>query len=163
MCFVNDECEWHATVVEKFISIGEEPTQCMECRRDFSVGTTFHCTYMQEDDECGACRDGDCECPDGDCECPDEDCCSCDEPDYGMTFDYKRCDDCEKYLDAVEKAELAAGCGRDEARPPYEMMIEYIRNGGVSEAKKYFIEAVKRYPELKTSGYLAFLWWRMFA
>lgn len=154
MCFCNEDV-WHAEVVEKSYRTVDMPTRCDECYRDIPVGGTVHEIDFQEHEECHLCFSGDCSCPDGGC-------CVCPEPEYGERDHYQSCEDCELFLKAVEVAEKEAGCEAHESRPAYSMMIEDIAEGGVSEALKYFKAAVRMYPQLKASGYLAFLWMKMF-
>ena len=153
MCFYVD-ADWYADVVVSTTPVAEKDTRCDECGTAIPAGATFHHTYMQEAEACLNCEHGDCECV--------GDCCQCESPTVGETFHYDCCVECFKFLEAVQTAELEAGCAIDEARPPLGDMREYIRDGGMEEAKKYFQLARVRYPELAQSGYLGQMWRRMF-
>ncbi len=165
MCFYNGDYDWTAqVVVEQETTTGKR--RCDECFTDIPEGQTARFIGMQEYEECRACDNGDCECPrnaDGDPVCQDTG-CQCDEPDFGESCDYCRCDNCDKFLKAVQAAELEAGCGLDESLPPLCQMTEHIGRGygDMDEAKKYFKTALKMFPELKANGHLAKLWNKMF-
>ena len=167
MCFYNDDYDWTASVVEQStgVSIGK---LCDECHLPIPPGATIHHIFMQEHEECHACENGECECPltaDGELSC-DSKGCQCEKPAFGETFDYDRCDECDKFLRAVEAAEIDEGCEPYEARPGLGGMIEELRNlegdNEVYPAKRYFKLAVKMFPELVTSGYLGRLAKRVF-
>jgi hypothetical protein len=153
MCFVN-ECDWSPMVNEEADIKACGCTKCDECHAVIEYGDSMHTIYQQESEECLQCRDGWCEC--------EGDCCECSDPDFGETFDYVRCEQCDKFLKAVEAAEIEAGCGPHEARPMLSMMVEDINNGGREEARKYFKKAKAMFPELVASGYLGGLWRKMF-
>ena len=159
MCF-NVDYDWTAEISEESTTTAEKPWTCDECFRKFPVGTTRHVVYQQEWEECQACANGECECKHADPDDPID--CQCAEPSYGETFDYQRCDECNKFLAAVEQAELDAGCPPGESLPPYCGMTEYIGNSGIDEAKKYFVKALRMHPELKASGYLTMIYGKMF-
>ncbi len=132
-------------------------SQCQECLRPLQVGTMVHTVYMQEHE------DESCEWCDGITnDSPCDECGGTGKRGPGGTFYYLRCDDCEKFLQAVHDAEIAAGCPEGETQPPYEMMREYIHNGGMEEARKYWLTARIKFPELSTSGYLGWLWRKTF-
>lgn len=158
MCFVND-CDWFASVYNLGTMTVEKPTKCLECYGVVPYGATLHTVHMQEHEECHVCEYGECDCPkdkDGDCKE-----CKCDPPDYGERFHYHRCEDCNKFLNAIQIAEEEAGCGNDEARPLLTEMRDQLREAGPREAKKYYQVAMREYPELK--DYLTWLWRRLFA
>lgn len=160
MCFYHSY-DWTAEVYEESSSPAESATSCHECDEPIPVGATLHSIYMQQYEDCGTCRKGVCECPkDEDGDCPE---CKCEEPNVGEVEDYWRCDGCHKFLQAVEAAELAAGCPRRAARPLLTGMCEEVSNGGRDEARKYFKQARSQFPELVASGYLGRLWRKMFA
>lgn len=155
MCFYHDDYDWIAQVSEEDELVATKPTKCAECRRVVQVGDTLDHIFMQQYEECRTCYDGTCECEDGKC-------CQCPEPRFGETSNYYRCEECSKFLDAVQEAEQEAGCNYTEARPGLETMIDDIRGGGIDEAKRYWKAAAKLSPELVRSGYLGWLWRRMF-
>ena len=155
MCFVVDDYDWYPEVQEQHNWVAEKVTRCCECRREMPIGSPVHSTYLQQYEECHNRYDGEC-----DCKSQGKDCCICAEPEFGETFECHTCDDCHKFLKAVQAAEVAAGCSYSESTPPLEQMIEYISNGGAEEAKKYYQQAVKDSPELRP--YLKWLWRKMF-
>jgi hypothetical protein len=108
---------------------------------------------MEEYEECQACYEGDCECPEGKC-------CACLNPTFGESFDYVRCDACEKFLKAVDIQEADDGCAPSESRPALGEMVNSIQDLGAERAKEYFQRALKDSPEIKV--YLGRLWNRMF-
>lgn len=154
MCFLN-ECDWYATVVERTQKAAEKQVTCDECCRKIAVGGLVHRIHMQECEYCKACENGF-------CDCPEEECCKCEDPNLGETFDYRCCDDCHRFLEAVEAAEVEAGCHRNEARPGLGSMKEEINNGGMDEAKRYWKQATQMFPDLVKSGYLGWLWRKIF-
>ncbi len=160
MCFYNDDYEWVARVVDDSDVVLSTPSRCQECGRTLEAGETVHNVFQQEHEECGACEDGLCDCPkDKDEECID---CECEDPDYGETFDYDRCQECDKFLKAVYEHEKDENCPPTERQPAYEMMIETISQFERENAVKYFRKAARMFPELKQSGYLKRLWRQMF-
>ena len=161
MCFLDHDYDWYASVSERSTVTLEKPTQCQECRRMMQSGETAHHVYMQEAEECVDCEHGDCECGWND-EAGTFRCCKCPEPSVGNTFDYDCCVECDKFLQAVEAAEIDAGCAISDALPPLTEMMEAIMNGDMDDAKRYFKKAVAMWPELKASGYLGRLWRDMF-
>lgn len=147
MCFYADY-DWYASVCETEDRTADKPFHCMECGTVVNVGESYQYTWMQEHEECHRCEEGDCECVDRD----DFHECKCAEPNYGETYTYRCCQNCRKFLDAVEQHELHEGCERDEARPPLGEMADYMRE--LDDLGGYFAEAEKMHPELKQSGYL---------
>lgn len=162
MCFIN-EADWVARESAEYTYAATQRIKCCECRELVGSGALVHYLWLQEYDECQRCEDGECECPDVEYEGSMlQDCCQCAEPTYGETAELYTCDNCYKFLQAVEATELAAGCRAYEARPLPEMMYDDIQEGGSEEAKKYWKQAICMFPELRTSGYLGRLWRKMF-
>jgi hypothetical protein len=160
MCFYNDDYDWIARVVEHADTTATKQTKCDECGSTIPVGANMHTIHMAESEGgCVTCERGDCECAD---DCDSGERCQCETPNYGETFDYERCEGCEKFLRAVEASEVAAGCARHHAQPRLTEMTEEINEGGMCEAKRYFKTARAMFPELVTSGYLGMLWRKMF-
>lgn len=155
MCFIN-EAEWAAQVSEKTKQTAVMAIKCDECRRQISMGAEYVHIYMQEAECCVACENGDCDCD------LEGECCKCDEPDYGQSFDYDCCLECDKFLQAIEAAEIKAGCSQYEARPMLTEMIEALQEGDEFTERRYVQEALRMFPELKQSGYLGWLWRKMF-
>lgn len=160
MCFIGDY-DWTAAVVEQQERTAEKPITCMECYRKIQPGKTYRDIYQQEHEECHTCYECECNCPkdaDGDC----IECC-CEKPAFGNTYDYCRCMECDKFLQAIEASELAAGCALSESRPPLGEMTESIQELGADEARRYVQQAAKQFPELVPSGYLGWLWRKKFS
>lgn len=152
MCFVNNnDYEWITGHSEETSGPATAPAKCVECRKVIAIGERCHHLYQQEaeEGECVGCCNGEC---DGEAGCPD----------LGETFECYWCDNCYRFLEAVAKAEEAAGCAAYESRPPIGEMKGAIVEGGVEEAEKYFVQAESDYPDLKASGWLDALWEKLF-
>ena len=161
MCFYADY-DWTPDVYEEETVTLDKPRRCGECRRMFAKGEDLVRRYGQEHEICQACESGVCDCDsprDRFDSCTD---CRCADPEYGETYEEWCCEDCRDFLQAVQAAERAVGCGVDESTPPLGEMVEYIRDGEASEARKYFQRAAADFPALKRSRYLGWLWQTMF-
>jgi hypothetical protein len=161
MCFVA-EYDWSAEFVlrsTKIVGV-DEKRLCLECYRPIVAGQTYYHVFAQEHEECRDCTNGLCDCPKDD----DDDCtgCKCDTPNFGEDCEYWTCEECHKFIEAVSAAEIEAGCEIGQSKPMAMQMMEDIGNGDMDEAKKYWKMAVKMYPELRASGYLAWLWQKVF-
>ncbi len=156
MCFYH-EYDYCPEVYSKNERMSERPVECEECGATIEPGQTIHSVFMQQYEQCHVCEMGECV-----CDHKTNDDCQCATPVFGETFDYDRCEQCEKFLQAVEDAEVEAGCSKAEARPAFQEMRNDIVDGGMREAKKYFKRARYAYPELVASGYLGKLWRCMF-
>lgn len=154
MCFSIDY-DWIAEVCEHRSALVEQPERCDECGAVIPYGAVAQFIHMEQREFCQRCEDNE-------CECAEDSCCQCEEPDLGEVFDYVRCESCNAFLNAVQIAEEEAGCSNRESRPPLGCALEYIRDGGIDEADKYRKTAVREYPWLVRSGYLGWLWQRMF-
>jgi hypothetical protein len=160
MCFYSGDYDWYAAINEESTLCAAKPTQCDECHTTIPIGGIVHHIFQQENESCSDCEDGYCTCPrdeDGDC----LDCC-CLDPNYGESFECDWCDECDKFVKAVKAAEIEAGCPEHQSRPLLTQMRDSIHDGGMEEAKKYWIKARSLYPELVASGYLGKLWRRVF-
>lgn len=153
MCFYA-EGGWYASVSAWTTRRLTKPCRCDECRRVMPAGTAMHHLFLQEHEECRACEADECEClgkgDDHECVCPD--------PQYGESYDHDECDDCHKFLEAVQAVEIEAGCRRAESRPALGEMVNDINEGGMQEAKRYWQRARLEFPGLAASGYLGWLW-----
>lgn len=157
MCFYT-EADWTASVQDEKTTTAEKPTRCDECRCIIPAGGTVHHLFQQEHEECVCQYYGDAKeyGPDGEC--------ICEPPNFGETFEYDKCDECAKFLKAVELVEKEAGCPPDQRHPYLCQMIETIRDQVEPEdAKRYFKKALTQYPELQKSGYLGRIGKRIFA
>lgn len=167
MCFVHDDYAWYAMVSEHKATVATSPMKCDECEAPIAAGDFVYTVFQQEHEECQACADGLCDCPredpndeDSDRVCSGVD-CRCSKPNFGETFDYCRCEGCDKFILAIEAAELEEGCRKSEARPGLPMWYD-LQGNGRDEVKRYWKFAAKMFPELVTSGHLAKLWKRAF-
>lgn len=168
MCFASDY-DWYAEFIDNSTPIADRDIRCDECHCAIPAGTRYHHTYMQQHEECRDCDNGECECQpifeDGvqvgrTCE---DNGCQCAEPNIGETFEWHCCESCFKFLDAIEAAEVEAGCKRYEARPPLTEMLDSLRNAGARDCKRYYRKASQMFPELVISDYLPKLWRKLFA
>lgn len=147
--------DWTARVVERGHQVRGTAIKCDECYKTIGVGEMAYHVFMQEHEECQTCDSFECECAEGQC-------CACEKPDYGETFEYDRCEECDKFLQAIEAAEIDEDCDPSESRPALTSLREDISNAGLEASKKYWLKAVVMFPELKASGYLGKLWKRIF-
>jgi hypothetical protein len=157
MCFYQGDCDWRASVYEVRIVASAKTKTCNECCTKIFPGTPYAHTYMQEWEFCRDCEQSECQC------CDTDECCKCEEPSIGETYEENTCLDCHKFLQAIEAAEIEAGCGRNESRPMLGELIESLSNSDRKETKRYWKKARIMFPELVTNGYLADMWgnvWR---
>lgn len=154
MCFVNDNYDWTAAVQTEDTPTADKPLKCDECSGDIAVGESYIYVWQQERECCDQCEDGWCECPkDEDGYCIE---CKCEEPAYGETYEYRCCQNCAKFLDAIEEVEIADGCAKHEARPLLGAMDEELRELGMDRVRVYVKHAAKTRPELR--AYLGQMW-----
>jgi hypothetical protein len=154
MCFTQD-CDWTAEINESSDVIAEKPTRCDECLATIAVGAFVHHIHQQEHEECQDCYAGE-------CACEKNRCCQCESPSYGETFDYDRCEDCHKFLQAIHDVEIEAGCREWESQPLLLSMVESVQEGDKDQAKKYVRKAIQMFPELKVTGYITRIAKRIF-
>jgi len=159
MCFVADDYDWLASVQEENDIVCQNPQKCDECGAMIPTGAFAHTVFLQEYETCRDCEDGECSCP---CD-EDEDpiClsmgCQCEQPSFGETFEYIRCENCDKFLNAISQSEIDAGCHPHETRPAMPMWDD-LAGIGRDGCKRYWKKAAKMFPELVTNGHLAKLW-----
>jgi hypothetical protein len=154
MCFDVDS-DWSASVCETTDPVTEKAFRCEECRETVQVGESFRQIFMQERETCYACDEGECDCVDWDADdVPLDHKCRCEKPSYGEQYTYRSCQNCCKFLEAVEKHERDEGCGPDESRPGLGDMIESMAYFDDDQLAGYFAEAEKMHPDLRASGYL---------
>lgn len=160
MCFVTRERDWSAEWWREGTAPAKGEAACDECGRAVAAGSPLYSLHERESPYCQNCHG----CPADEVHDADEDAhaCACEEPDFGETLDYEACPGCRKFLRAVEAAEREAGCAAHESLPYLTDMLNAVQDGGAREAFKYFRAAVRMYPELRESGYLAFLWRKLF-
>ena len=149
MCFVNDDCDWTASVVQEADTVATGQVMCDECSANIGIGEFVHTIHMEESEWCKDCENGDCACV--------GECCQCKTPNLGETFDYLRCEQCDKFLKAIEAAEIEEGCSEDTARPMLPMWDD-IQGMGRGDAKRYWKKAKEMFPEMVASGHLGKLW-----
>lgn len=161
MCFVHEDYDWIAMVNEHSDGVASVATKCDECDSSIAPSAFVHRVHQQEHEECHACDDGFCDCPRDDFDEPV--CilkgCQCENPDFGETFDYVRCEGCDKFLRAVKALEIEEGCSEHEAMPGMPF-FEDFQDIGREESKKYWQKALAMFPEIK--AHLGLLWRRMF-
>lgn len=139
MCFDTDNVDWYAAVQTDEVVIRTKPRQCTECGREIAVGHWSREITQQEHEECVLCYEI---CPnDDDTKTPHE-----GECDYGESYDYCRCLDCEHLLSAIEAVEIDEGCPPHAQRPPLGVLHEelYQHEGRYTYAER----AVSMFPEL---------------
>ena len=144
MCFVNDGYDWTAAICEESDATATRPYKCLECGSVIAVGEFIHHVHQQEYEDCQFCED---------------DYCGCETPDFGETFDWHWCENCDKFLRAIKQAELDDGCSESESRPAMPFW-EDIQNIGSDGAKRYWVVARRMFPEI--GAYLDRLWVKMF-
>lgn len=149
MCFYN-EYDWTASIVLDSPDTATKDTHCDECGRPILAGETYRHLFMQEHDECQQCNDDDLED------------CTCDEPQYGESYNYESCIECSQFLQAIKEVEKEEGCTGDEVSPALGQMIEQVAEIGEEESRKYFVRAREKFPALHSSGYLDRLQQNMF-
>ena len=157
MCFYHGDYDWYAELQENDSYIIKNlPITCNECLIKVQVGETIHHIYLQQHEECNICYSGECDCPftviSG--EEPERNCCQCKYPEFGETFDWYCCDNCHKFLEAIQTSETEAGCKGNSTRPALGTMVEELREGGKEEVERYIKKLESLYPELITNGYL---------
>lgn len=156
MCFDNDaDYDWYARTQEEDRNPRAKDVRCEECLEPIPAGAPIFHIYLQQYEYCEACEEENCECV--------KDCCECEDPQVGETYDYYCCQNCERFLDAVEAAELEEGCSKADSRPLHAMMRAEMEGIGRKDARRYFKKALKMFPTLQTSGYLGRLWKGLFA
>jgi len=138
MCFDQD-ADWIARVYEETITTAEKPTRCDECGQKIPTGGWLLHVWMQQYEDCLHTFDDD-SAPlvEGVEECP-PDC----KHNFGETYDYDRCESCDKILRAIEDLELKRGCHRNEARP----LLTQMRDA-VFEEPEYADHAIALFPEV---------------
>lgn len=145
MCFYHGDYDWTASICDETIEKAKKDIECQECWTEIKINEEYQQIFMQESEEC-------LECENEICYCEEDKCCQCEKPDYGETYLHRRCLECVKFLQAIEEVEIAAGCKGEETRPPLEHMLESLSYS--DDVNKYFKTALKKFPELKKSGYL---------
>lgn len=146
MCFSNDDYDWYASVQEQSSGCDDQSTRCGECGKVIASGEWRHHVFMQEHECCEICGDD----PDYDEDVtegePGHDC------DYGETYAYDRCLDCDRLLIAVELHEIKEDCPPHARRPALgelrEVFWEHESN------VEYAEQAVAMYPYLNSHRFV---------
>lgn len=146
MCFYW-EGDWIARLVETESRVSDGSIRCDECRRKIRVGTKYEHTAYREHEECRRCED---ECSDW--YEPDHPDCADGKHHYGEEDASDVCEECERFLAAVQAVEADEGCSPSESRPPYGELLEAMWESDGAQA--YIDRARADYPELAMSGYL---------
>lgn len=148
MCFSNGDYGWTAEVQVNTSGCSPLQCKCYECRAIIAPYEWRVHIYQQEYEECQRCE---CEKLDDDDELCDE---LCDEHDYGETFEYVRCETCDKILRAIEAFEAREGCPVDERRPALCDLKDELNRWNRDDAPLYAAIAIEAYPELASVPWL---------
>lgn len=140
MCFYNDDYEWSASVHEETEGPAEKATRCYECGEPIAAGQWRRHIYQQEDEECRLCEQE---------EGFDPEC----QHDYGETFDYDRCEPCDKVLRAIEAVEKDEGCPEYSRQPMLGELRDVFVHPEDGNAMAYAERAVAMFPEVATVGW----------
>ena len=154
MCFVN-EGDWTAAETYDSILLVDREMSCDECYAKIKPGDVAFWSWACEHETCQTCEQDE-----DRWENDEYQGCNCGKPDFGETCDYHRCWNCHLFLEAIEAAEIDAGCPKYASRPMLFSLREELVEGGAREAKKYYRKAIVMFPQLKE--YLAFTWRRCF-
>lgn len=158
MCFIDDgDYDWVAEYQEtdKNYSNRLFRLRCAECGVLIDAGESCCRMYLQqwEEPRCAAC-----EMVEG---------CNCVPSNYDSEEAFQSrfstgdsetviwCQECEKFLTAIEAVEEAEGCPAYSRRPRVGGMREELWHLDKADKKKYFLRAKQMFPELVTSGYFA--------
>lgn len=150
MCFY-DESDYTPQLVEDEVIEANEPTRCMECRRTIPVGGWVRHVFLQEHESCRHDPDNDRYVGDWTAEefgvavesLPEEGCSPGCSHDYGDSFHYDRCRDCDQLLDAIQKHEIAEGCHWADSLPNLERLRDAMHEG---DGRAYLAKAEELYP-----------------
>ncbi len=157
MCFYHDgDYDWLARFHESNTTVAEKAVKCLECFNPIRAGVPYTHIEMREWEECKVCD------PETRAEASDYDSSSnSDEPvepceegkcDYGESDYHRICEECSKFLNAIQRVEEEDGCTGAEARPAYGQLREAMWES--DHAQDYLNRARADYPELAMSGYL---------
>lgn len=138
MCFYHDDYDWIAEICETTAGVSPLAAKCDECgKRILAFEWRCH-VYQQEHEECQRCEYEELE--------PDDE--PCQTHDYGETFNYDRCEDCDKIIRAIEQYELREGCKPHESRPALCDLKEELNPWNRDDAPLYAAVAIEMFPEL---------------
>lgn len=143
MCFYNDDYDWYASVQKTETHIAGKPLPCHECGRQIAVGESLVYIYLQEHEECQRCEWEELG--------PDDE--PCDSHDYGEIYHYRRCDECDQILKAIQVVEQEEGCPAHAQQPNLEELGEVFMEHESRE--QYALRAVAMYPALAEHRFLA--------
>ena len=145
MCF---DYDWYAEVQEEFCEPASGLTRCDECAVFIYPDERFVRLHLQQFEECLHCS-GECPCDrvkcpclrdeNGDCIC--DELCGADgvEHDYGETFDYNCCLDCDSLIKAIQRHKIPEGCKPFYMRPAFGKLYEVQSSEYESVPKELFI------------------------
>jgi hypothetical protein len=143
MCFYNKDYDWVATVNETEVTTADNPTRCDECRTPIAVGEWIKTIHQQEYEACQICEDEFADDYD-----EEQDKATC-EHKYGETFDYVRCEACDKVLRAIEVIEIEEDCPADARQPALTMLLDELFHFEPVDRMKYIDRAVEMFPEIR--------------
>ena len=155
MCF-RKSYEYTYEYTDAGFTSDDVDTTCQECERTMPAGAQHWYFHGQECELCQTCGHDDSR------EDEDDVICECEEPDYGNVDGVIVCMDCHRFLQAVEAAEIGAGCSHEDAAPYLTRMVESIRDMGREEAERYWTKARETATDLQASGYLDWLHAKVF-
>ena len=138
MCFYNDY-DWVAEINEETAGVSPAPAKCHECGQRIAANEWRRHVHQQEHVHCERCEDLD----EGD---------TCDRHEYGETYDYDRCETCEKILVAIGRFESANGCAVHESQPALGMLRDELLQH--HDGRLYVAVAIESYPELGAVDWL---------
>lgn len=122
MCFYNDDYDWYAEVQTVETHVAKEIFACQECGQEIAVGESYRYIYQQEHEECQRCEWEQLD--------PDDD--PCEQHDYGETYHYRCCNQCQRILEIIQLIEIEEGC------PPH------AQQPGLGELSEVFSEHQSR-------------------
>jgi hypothetical protein len=138
MCFNNDY-DWYADVWDVTDGENDVPAKCIECGLAIASGEWRRHVYLQEDEECYRCEQGDLKEGDEPCEVHD----------YGEIFECSICETCCKILKAIEAVEIDEGCPVGSRQPLYGELSQALFDDANCGDGKYAARALAEHPELR--------------
>jgi hypothetical protein len=138
MCFYHDYA-WTASETADEVGTAKVPTPCDECREMIPVGGWVRHIWMQEEEVCRHNPQHD------DYDGPETDSYDCPPGcthDFGETYDYDRCQLCDRLIEAIHAHEIKEGCSEYESEPALTELCDAMAENG----KAYLAEAEVMYP-----------------
>lgn len=165
MCFYDNDGDWSASVWQETEADSGPAIKCDECGKPIAENEWRRHVFGQEHDSCQICEgefsdefisreEMETELADGDAEWATAHLKELAEHkhDYGESFHYDRCRDCDKILQAVEARETDEGCPVNQRRPGLYEMREALWEH--EQRKEYAERAISMFPELSEDGFI---------